>query len=194
MSDCHGFSSLVSAHCFLSLLTDPGTVRLHKRSSQTIPEWDHWPGGWNRCHGLHPRYKTLSFVAGMEQDWTQGSIFSSVHMLQYIYNTSANRLNIEWDIKVGTISKAWLNEMYKLKIYCLFHVKNGLYALWILFLLSPAISGSAVAIILGKGFLAIRKAGHLCVQTHTQDYSDYSGREKLMEVRVDVLKPGTRVC
>ncbi len=72
--------------------------------------------------------------------------------------------------------------------------KNGLYAFWILFLLSPAISGSAVAIILGKGFLAIRKAGHLCVQTHTQDYSDYSGREKLMEVRVDVLKPGTCVC
>lgn len=47
---------------------------------------------------------------------------------------------------------------------------------------------------LGKGFLAIRKAGHLCVQTRIQDYSDYSGREKLMEVRVDVLKPGTDVC
>ncbi|XP_016321048.1 adenine phosphoribosyltransferase-like [Sinocyclocheilus anshuiensis] len=55
------------------------------------------------------------------------------------------------------------------------------------------ILGSAVAITLGKGFLAIRKAGHLCVQTRTQDYSDYSGREKLMEVRVDVLKPGLRV-
>ncbi|XP_048017178.1 adenine phosphoribosyltransferase isoform X2 [Megalobrama amblycephala] len=55
------------------------------------------------------------------------------------------------------------------------------------------ILGSAVAMSLGKGFLAIRKAGHLCVQTLTQDYSDYSGREKLMEVRVDVLKPGLRV-
>ncbi|XP_016423818.1 adenine phosphoribosyltransferase-like [Sinocyclocheilus rhinocerous] len=55
------------------------------------------------------------------------------------------------------------------------------------------ILGSAVAVTLGKGFLAIRKAGHLCVQTRTQDYSDYSGREKLMEVRVDVLKPGLRV-
>lgn len=60
-----------------------------------------------------------------------------------------------------------------------------------LHLLFLAISGSAVAISLGKGFLAIRKAGHLCVQTLTQDYSDYSGRDKLMEVRVDVLKPGT---
>ncbi|XP_051719367.1 adenine phosphoribosyltransferase [Ctenopharyngodon idella] len=55
------------------------------------------------------------------------------------------------------------------------------------------ILGSAVAMSLGKGFLAIRKAGHLCVQTRIQDYSDYSGREKLMEVRVDVLKPGLRV-
>ncbi|KAF4103970.1 adenine phosphoribosyltransferase [Onychostoma macrolepis] len=55
------------------------------------------------------------------------------------------------------------------------------------------ILGSAVAKTLRKGFLAIRKAGHLCVQTRTRDYSDYSGREKLMEVRVDVLKPGLRV-
>ncbi|CAM4551532.1 unnamed protein product [Leuciscus chuanchicus] len=53
------------------------------------------------------------------------------------------------------------------------------------------ILGSAVAMTLGKGFLAIRKAGHLCVETRTQDYSDYSGREKCMEVRVDVLKSGT---
>ncbi|KAF5908223.1 adenine phosphoribosyltransferase-like, partial [Clarias magur] len=52
------------------------------------------------------------------------------------------------------------------------------------------ILGSAVAMTLGKGFLAIRKAGHLCVETQTQEYSDYSGRDKLMEVRVDVLKPG----
>ncbi|XP_012695249.1 adenine phosphoribosyltransferase isoform X2 [Clupea harengus] len=55
------------------------------------------------------------------------------------------------------------------------------------------ILGSAVATTLGKGFLAIRKAGHLCVETQTQDYSDYSGREKLMEVRLDVLRPGLRV-
>ncbi|KAL2096732.1 hypothetical protein ACEWY4_008880 [Coilia grayii] len=55
------------------------------------------------------------------------------------------------------------------------------------------ILGSAVATTLGKGFLAIRKAGHLCIETQTQDYSDYSGREKLMEVRLDVLRPGLRV-
>lgn len=55
------------------------------------------------------------------------------------------------------------------------------------------ILGSAVATTLRKGFLAIRKAGHLCVETKTQEYSDYSGREKLMEVRLDVLRPGLRV-
>uniref|UniRef100_A0A8C3U917 adenine phosphoribosyltransferase n=1 Tax=Catharus ustulatus TaxID=91951 RepID=A0A8C3U917_CATUS len=46
---------------------------------------------------------------------------------------------------------------------------------------------------LGKGFLAIRKAGHLCVQTVTQPYTDYSGREKVMEVRTDAISPGLRI-
>ncbi|XP_034763402.1 adenine phosphoribosyltransferase-like isoform X2 [Acipenser ruthenus] len=55
------------------------------------------------------------------------------------------------------------------------------------------ILGSAIATSLGKGFLAIRKSGHLCVKTHSQDYTDYSGREKAMEVRTDVLKAGVRV-
>ncbi|XP_064207404.1 adenine phosphoribosyltransferase isoform X2 [Anguilla rostrata] len=55
------------------------------------------------------------------------------------------------------------------------------------------ILGSAVATTLCKGFLAIRKAGHLCVQTECQPYSDYSGKDKLMEVRKDVLRPGLRV-
>lgn len=55
------------------------------------------------------------------------------------------------------------------------------------------ILGAGVATTLGKGFLAVRKAGHLCVETQSQDYSDYTGREKTMEVRLDVLKPGVRV-
>ncbi|KAL4608422.1 hypothetical protein GN956_G24663 [Arapaima gigas] len=53
--------------------------------------------------------------------------------------------------------------------------------------------GSAVATKLGKGFLAIRKAGNLCVPTHAQPYVDYSGCQKVLEVRLDVLKPGLRV-
>ncbi len=36
--------------------------------------------------------------------------------------------------------------------------------------------------------ITLGKAGHICIQTRTQDYS---GQEKLMEVRVDVLKQGT---
>ncbi|XP_056139282.1 adenine phosphoribosyltransferase [Lampris incognitus] len=55
------------------------------------------------------------------------------------------------------------------------------------------ILGASVATALKKGFLAIRKAGHLCIETQSQQYSDYSGREKTMEVRLDVLKPGLSV-
>ncbi|NWQ94986.1 APT1 phosphoribosyltransferase, partial [Burhinus bistriatus] len=52
------------------------------------------------------------------------------------------------------------------------------------------ILGAAAAAVLQKGFLAIRKAGHLCVQTLAQPYTDYSGREKVMEVRTDAISPG----
>ncbi|XP_042647498.1 adenine phosphoribosyltransferase-like isoform X3 [Tyto alba] len=55
------------------------------------------------------------------------------------------------------------------------------------------ILGAAAAAVLRKGFLAIRKAGHLCVQTLTQPYTDYSGREKVMEVRTDAISPGLRI-
>ncbi|NXW22854.1 APT1 phosphoribosyltransferase, partial [Circaetus pectoralis] len=55
------------------------------------------------------------------------------------------------------------------------------------------ILGAAAAAILRKGFLAIRKAGHLCVETLTQPYTDYSGREKVMEVRTDAISPGLRI-
>ncbi|NXD41379.1 APT1 phosphoribosyltransferase, partial [Copsychus sechellarum] len=55
------------------------------------------------------------------------------------------------------------------------------------------ILGAAAAATLQKGFLAIRKAGHLCVQTVAQPYSDYSGREKVMEVRTDAIAPGLRI-
>ncbi|NXY92103.1 APT1 phosphoribosyltransferase, partial [Alcedo cyanopectus] len=51
------------------------------------------------------------------------------------------------------------------------------------------ILGAAAAATLQKGFLAIRKAGHLCVQTLEQPYTDYSGRDKVMEVRTDAIRP-----
>ncbi|NXK50204.1 APT1 phosphoribosyltransferase, partial [Chauna torquata] len=53
--------------------------------------------------------------------------------------------------------------------------------------------GAAAAAALRKGFLAIRKAGHLCVETLAEPYTDYSGREKVMEVRTDAVSPGLRV-
>ncbi|XP_006032902.1 uncharacterized protein LOC102386045 isoform X4 [Alligator sinensis] len=52
------------------------------------------------------------------------------------------------------------------------------------------ILGAAIANTLQKGFLAIRKAGHLCVETYTQPYTDYSSRQKVMEVRTDAITPG----
>lgn len=55
------------------------------------------------------------------------------------------------------------------------------------------ILGAAIASQLGKGFLAIRKAGHLCVKTYSQTYVDYSGKEKTMEIRTDTIKPGLRI-
>ncbi|NXY06660.1 APT1 phosphoribosyltransferase, partial [Pteruthius melanotis] len=65
-------------------------------------------------------------------------------------------------------------------------------SLGVLMMLSP-LPGAAAAATLQKGFLAIRKAGHLCVQTVAQPYTDYSGREKVMEVRTDAIKPGLRI-
>ncbi|XP_020659162.2 adenine phosphoribosyltransferase isoform X3 [Pogona vitticeps] len=55
------------------------------------------------------------------------------------------------------------------------------------------ILGSAIANTLQKSFVAIRKAGHLCVETLTQPYRDYSGRDKVMEMRTDAITPGLRV-
>ncbi|XP_067422031.1 uncharacterized protein [Emydura macquarii macquarii] len=55
------------------------------------------------------------------------------------------------------------------------------------------ILGAAMASTLRKGFLAIRKAGHLCVETCTQRYTDYSTHQKLMEMRTDAIQPGRRV-
>ncbi|XP_066492550.1 adenine phosphoribosyltransferase-like [Tiliqua scincoides] len=55
------------------------------------------------------------------------------------------------------------------------------------------ILGAAIANTLQKGFVAIRKAGHLCVETFIQPYRDYSTRDKVMEMRTDAIVPGLRV-
>ncbi|XP_063151404.1 adenine phosphoribosyltransferase-like [Candoia aspera] len=55
------------------------------------------------------------------------------------------------------------------------------------------ILGAAIAVTLRKGFVAIRKVGHLCVETITQAYRDYSARDKVMEARTDAISPGLQV-
>lgn len=52
---------------------------------------------------------------------------------------------------------------------------------------------SALATRLGVGFLPIRKAGKLCVETDLVTFSNYSGRTQDMEMRKPAFAPGTRV-
>ncbi len=53
--------------------------------------------------------------------------------------------------------------------------------------------GAALAARLGCGFLPIRKAGKLCVDTDKVSFSNYSGRTQDMEMRLPAFAPGTRV-
>ena len=53
--------------------------------------------------------------------------------------------------------------------------------------------GSAIATRIGKGFLPIRKAGKLCVDTDSATFTNYSGRTQDMEMRLPAFSAGTRV-
>lgn len=53
--------------------------------------------------------------------------------------------------------------------------------------------GSALATRLGVGFLPIRKAGKLCVETDSVSFTNYSGRTQDMEMRKPAFAPGTKV-
>ncbi len=53
--------------------------------------------------------------------------------------------------------------------------------------------GSALATRLGIGFLPIRKAGKLCVDTDKVSFSNYSGRTQDMEMRLPAFAKGTKV-
>ena len=53
--------------------------------------------------------------------------------------------------------------------------------------------GTALATRLNLGFLPIRKAGKLCVDTDSVTFSNYSGRTQNMEVRTPAFFDGTRV-
>ena len=53
--------------------------------------------------------------------------------------------------------------------------------------------GAGIAARLGTGFLPIRKAGKLCVDTDRVEFSNYSGRTQGMEMRNPAFGSGTRV-
>ena len=53
--------------------------------------------------------------------------------------------------------------------------------------------GAGIAARLGVGFLPIRKAGKLCVDTDRVEFLNYSGRTQGMEMRTPAFAPGTRV-
>ena len=53
--------------------------------------------------------------------------------------------------------------------------------------------GSALAARLRKGFLPIRKAGKLCVDTKKVDFVNYSKRNQVMEIRFPAFEAGTKV-
>ena len=53
--------------------------------------------------------------------------------------------------------------------------------------------GAALATRLGIGFLPIRKANKLCVDTDSVSMTNYSGRTQDMEMRLPAFAPGTRV-
>ena len=53
--------------------------------------------------------------------------------------------------------------------------------------------GSALATKLGKGFLPVRKAGKIPVETDSVSFVNYSKREQQMELRLPAFAPGTRV-
>ncbi|MFQ5566392.1 MAG: phosphoribosyltransferase family protein [Paracoccaceae bacterium] len=53
--------------------------------------------------------------------------------------------------------------------------------------------GAGISARLGVGFLPIRKAGKLCVDTDRVEFSNYSGRTQGMEMRTPAFAPGTRV-
>ena len=53
--------------------------------------------------------------------------------------------------------------------------------------------GAAVAVRAQKGFVSVRKAGKLPVAVDSIDFVDYTGRQKVLELRQGIIPPGARV-
>lgn len=55
------------------------------------------------------------------------------------------------------------------------------------------ILGTAVALRLQTGFVPVRKEGKLPGRTNAVQFVDYSGQEKMLEIRADAVPPAARV-
>ena len=55
------------------------------------------------------------------------------------------------------------------------------------------ILGTAIAIHFGKGLVVIRKGGKLPVQVDNQEFIDYTGQTKSLELRAGFIQPGSRI-
>ncbi len=55
------------------------------------------------------------------------------------------------------------------------------------------ILGAALALHTRRGFVPVRKGGKLPVKADSERFTDYSGQEKTLELRVGAISPGTRV-
>ncbi len=53
--------------------------------------------------------------------------------------------------------------------------------------------GTAIAQKLMVGILPIRKGGKLPVESDKTEFRDYTGQDKQLEIRLDILSQGTRV-
>ena len=53
--------------------------------------------------------------------------------------------------------------------------------------------GTAIAQKLGVGILPVRKGGKLPVESHRTEFRDYTGEDKQLEIRRDILSQGLRV-
>ena len=55
------------------------------------------------------------------------------------------------------------------------------------------ILGAGLALHVRRGFVPIRKGGKLPVEVDRVEFTDYSGQQKALEMRVGAVSPGTRV-
>src|SRR5690242_18686811 len=100
--------------------------------------------------------------------------------------TSGNRCDVTPLFADYTAFSALVDDLAALVEPLAFDVVVGIDALGF-------ILGTALAMHTQTGFVPIRKGGKLPVDVDSVECVDYTGQRKTLELRRDVLKPGTRV-